>query len=135
MTDRAHIEQTLRALYAARSAGDVDETLKNFAERGVFKMHARGIPVEGAGDAIVGKAAVRTAVEALIKDWRFDDWKVRTLLVDGNKAALHWQADVTNASTRKRALMHGIDLVTFENGMITNYRQAADTALMMRLAG
>jgi ketosteroid isomerase-like protein len=135
MAGRGHIEQVIRELYAARVADDIDGTLKHVAEDGVFKMNARGLPVEGAGVSIIGKAAVRAAVTALIKDWKFDDWKERSLLVDGDKAALHWQAHVTNRNTGKKALMDGLDLISFRDGKITKFRQNVDTAMMMRLAG
>ena len=98
-------------------------------------MNARGLPVAGAGVSIVGKTAVRAAVTALIKDWKFDDWKERSLLVDGNKAALHWQANITNRNTGKRALMDGVDLITFRDRKITKFRQNVDTAMMMQLQG
>ena len=91
--------------------------------------------MEGAGVSIVGRAAVRAAVLALIKDWKFEDWTERSLLVDGDRAALHWQANVTNRNTGKRALMDGLDLITFRDGKITKFRQNVDTAMMMQLAG
>ena len=133
MPNAAAMKQAIRALYKARCAGDVDGMFKDFADDGVFKMNARGLPVEGAGDFVVGKAAVRAAVAALIKDWKFDKWEERSLLVDGDKVALHWHADVTNNRTGKRARMHTFDLVTFRDGKITNFRQSVDTAMMMRL--
>jgi len=135
MVERGHIEQVIRALYAARIADDIEGTLKDVAEDGVFKMNARGLPMEGAGVSIVGRAAVRAAVLALIKDWKFEDWTERSLLVDGDRAALHWQANVTNRNTGKRALMDGLDLITFRAGKITKFRQNVDTAMMMQLAG
>jgi ketosteroid isomerase-like protein len=135
MAERGHIEQVIRALYAARIADDIEGTLKDVAEDGVFKMNARGLPVEGAGTSIDGKGAVREAVAALIKDWKFEDWTERSLLVDGDRAALHWQANVTNRNTGKRALMDGLDLITFRAGKITKFRQNVDTAMMMQLAG
>ena len=40
MADRGHIERAIRALYAARIADDIEGTLKDVAEDGVFKMNA-----------------------------------------------------------------------------------------------
>jgi ketosteroid isomerase-like protein len=135
MTNAADMKKTVRALYKARCAGDLEGTLKDIADDGVFKMNARGIPVQGAGEAVIGKAAVRAAVAQLIKDWKFDDWKERSLLVEGDKALLHWQADVTYNKTGKHALMHCFDIITFRDGKITTFRQSTDTAMMMKLAG
>jgi len=132
MTSRAQIEQAIRASYAARSAGDLDGTLVHFADDGTFEMNARSL---GAGDRLVGKAAVRAAVAELIKTWKFDDWKEVSLLVEGDTAALHWRAHVTNTTTGKHAVMDCFDFITFRGGKIAEFRQSADTAMMMQLAG
>lgn len=130
---RSDAERILRELYRARSANDLGGTMKDIADNGVFQLNGKGL-FEGAGQPVKGKEAISAAVESLIKTWRFDDWKEVSLLVDGNKAMLHWQAEVTNNVTGKTAPMDGFDLVTFQNGKITNFHQSADTALMLKLA-
>jgi len=68
------------------------------------------------GNWIVAKVAVRDVVEQLIQNWRFDDWKEASLLVDGDKLALHWSARVTFIPNGKSAITEVVDLITFRDG-------------------
>ena len=88
MTSRAHMEQAVRSLYAARVRGDIEGTLKDLAEDAVFSLNGRGTGVPAMSEDCCGKTAVRESVEQLIANWRFDDWKETSLLIDGDKMAL-----------------------------------------------
>lgn len=134
MTSRTDIEQTLRSLYAARLRGDLDGTLKDVAEDAVFSLNARGTGVAAMSQDCCGKAAVRETIGQLIANWRFDDWKETALLIDGNKVALHWSARVTCVPTKKSTTMEAVDMITFRDGKIVDYRQSTDTAMLMALA-
>jgi ketosteroid isomerase-like protein len=133
MTDRAHIAKVIGAIYEARVAGDAAGTVKDFADDGVFTMNARGV-VEGLGDPVVGKMALKSQIQTFIDTWKFDDWKQVSLIIDGEQAVLHWRARVTHKGTGKSEVIDCVDVVTFRDGMIADYRQNTDTAMMMRLA-
>ncbi|CAN5519280.1 hypothetical protein BH10PSE6_BH10PSE6_50770 [soil metagenome] len=134
MTSRAQIEQVIGALYEARLREDAEATIRDFADDGVFTMNAKGTGAPGAGEPVVGKPALKTALAQLIATWKFDDWQKISLMVDGEKALLHWRARVTCAQTGKGEVFDCFDVITFRDGKIVDYRQATDTALMMRLA-
>lgn len=134
MTDRRTIETALRTAYAARVRGDVDATMKYFADDAVFRIHGRGTGVPALSDAAVGKAAIAQAMAQLVEGWRFDDWKELALLVDGDKAALHWTAKATCLATNKSEMLDAFDLVTFRDGKFVDFHQHVDTAMIMRLA-
>jgi ketosteroid isomerase-like protein len=134
MTGRAHMEQTIRSLYAARVRGDIDGTMKDLAEDAVFALNGRGTGVPAMSQDCCGKAAVRDVVEQLIQNWRFDDWKETSLLVDGDKLALHWTARVTYIPNGKSVTTEVVDLITFRDGKIVEFRQSTDTAMVMSLA-
>ena len=134
MTSRAHMEQTIRSLYAARVRGDLDGTVKDLAEDAVFSLNGRGTGVPAMSEDCCGKTAVRESVGQLIDNWRFDDWKETSLLIDGNKMALHWTARVTFAPTGKSATLEAVDMITFRDGKIVDFRQSTDTAMLMSLA-
>ena len=134
MTSRAHMEQAVRSLYAARVRGDLDGTMKDLAEDAVFSLNGRGTGVPAMSQDCCGKTAVRESVGQLIGNWRFDDWKETSLLIDGNKMALHWTAHVTFVPTGKSATLETVDMITFRDGKIVDFRQSTDTAMLMSLA-
>jgi ketosteroid isomerase-like protein len=128
------MEQTVRSLYAARIRGDLDGTLKDVAEDAVFSLNGRGTGVPAMSKDCCGKPEVRESVEQLIGAWRFDDWKETALLIDGNRVALQWAARVTFAPTSKSATVEAVDMITFRDGKIVEFRQSTDTAMLMSLA-
>jgi ketosteroid isomerase-like protein len=134
MTSRGHIENTIRSLYAARVKGDLEGTLRDLAEDAVFRFNGRGTGVEALSTPSMGKAAFRPVLQELIKNWRFDDWKQCSLLVDGEKALLHWTARVTYTPTQKSEQLDTFDIITFRDGKIVDFCQCTDTALVLSLA-
>jgi ketosteroid isomerase-like protein len=130
MTSRSHIENAIRSLYAARVKGDLEGTLKDLAEEAVFRINGR----EFMSAPFTGKAAIRPVVQELIKHWRFEDWKECSLLVDGEKALLHWTARVTYTPTNKSENVETFDVVTFRDDKTFDYLQSTDTALVSSLA-
>ena len=108
--------------------------MKNAAEDIVFGLNARGTGQESLSERVRGKAAVRPILQQLFEIWRFDDWKQISLLIDGEKALLHWTARATCVPTGKSDNFDVFDLITFQDGKIVDYHQSTDTALMMSLA-
>jgi len=134
MASRAQMEQAVRSLYAARQRGDLDGTLKDLAEDAVFAVNGRGTGVAAMSQDCCGKTAVRETVGQLIDHWRFTDWKETSLLVDGDRLALQWSAHVTFVPTNKSAIIDAVDVITFRDGKIVEFRQSTDTAMVMSLA-
>jgi ketosteroid isomerase-like protein len=134
MTSRSHIETAVGSLWEARLRGDLEGTLKDAAENVVFGLNARGTGQESLSERARGKAAIRPVLQQLFETWRFDDWKQISLLIDGEKALLHWTARVTCVPTGKSENFDVFDLITFQDDKIVDYHQSTDTALMMSLA-
>jgi ketosteroid isomerase-like protein len=134
MTSRTQIEDTIRDLWVARLQGDLEGTLKGVAEGAVFSLNARGTGEKSMSERSTGKAAIRPVLRQLIENWRFDDWKQISLLIDGEKALLHWTARVTCVPTGKSENFDVFDLIAFQDDKIVDYHQSTDTALLMSLA-
>ena len=134
MANREHMEQSLRSLYAARLRGDVDGTVKDLAEDAVFSLNGRGTGVPALSQDCCGRPAIRDSVRQLIENWRFADWKEISLLSDGDKMAVHWTAEVMFVPTGKSTVFEGVDMITFRDGKIVEFRQSTDTAMMVSLA-
>jgi ketosteroid isomerase-like protein len=134
MTTRSHIETAIRSLYAARVKGDLEGTLRDLAEDFVFRFNGRGTGVEAFSGPCTGKAAFRPLLQEFIKNFWFEDWEECSLLVDGEKALLHWKARVTYTPTSKSEEIDTFDIVTFRDGKIVDFYQCTDTALVLSLA-
>jgi ketosteroid isomerase-like protein len=133
MTTRDEIESVLRAAYAARVRGDLEGTLAAFHPDVQFRLNGRGTGLTAMSDAQRGHASLRPALAELIKTFRFDDWREIALLVDGERAALHWRARVTNTMSGKSDEFDVVDVCRFEDGKIVDFLQSFDSALVMKL--
>lgn len=128
MSSRGHIESTVKAFYAARVKGDVEATLENLAEDVVFGFNGRGMGVPALSDVIKGKAAVKTAASELIAAWKFSDWRICSLIVDGDRVAIHWKTSLTFVPNGKSETFDFFDHIVFSGGKIVDIRQNTDTA-------
>jgi ketosteroid isomerase-like protein len=134
MASRSDIENTVRAAYAARVKGDVESAMSYFADDAVFCIHGRGTGIPALSAPVVGKPAIAEVMVQLVEGWRFDDWKERSLLVDGDKVALHWTARATFTPTNKSETLDVFDVITFRDGKFVDFHQSVDTAMLMRLS-
>ena len=133
MTTRNEIETVLRAAYAARVGGDLEGTLAAFHPDVQFRLNGRGTGLTAMSDALSGHASLRPALAQLIKTFRFDDWREVALIVDGERAALHWRARVTNTVSGKSDMLDVVDVCRFQDGKIVEFLQSFDSALAMKL--
>jgi ketosteroid isomerase-like protein len=127
------MENAIRSLYAARLRGDLDKVMVDIADDATFGVNARGTGVPALATTSKGKGTVKSVVKELIDAWRFDDWKEVSLLVDGDKAMIHWTARATFVPTGKSDKFDVVDVFTFRDGKIVDLRQNTDTALIMSL--
>jgi ketosteroid isomerase-like protein len=134
MTSRDQIAKILTSLYAARQKNDLEGTLKDVADTCTFTLFGRGTGIPGLGAPIAGMPSVKAAVKALIETWHFADWRQVDLVIDGEKAVLHWSARVTNTQSKKSDVLDVVDFVTFRDGKIVDFRESTDTAMMVKLA-
>jgi ketosteroid isomerase-like protein len=122
MTDRAGLEQRLRQLYQVRINGSLDELCSLFASDVDFRIAGTsdGKPIAiGAR----GMDAVRPWLSMLVKTFRLADHEVLSLMVDGERAAVHWSARVHSRITGTQAKTEFIDLVTFRDARIAAYAE------------
>ena len=130
---RAEIEAAFRDLYDARVRGDVEGVMKHFAPDAVYRMHSRGTGTVAMRNASVGTENIRLVIGALMQAYKFSHWRLAGLIVEGEKASLHWQSRVMLLTTGKAEEFDGFDFVTFRDGKIVECHQAFDTALVLSL--
>jgi ketosteroid isomerase-like protein len=133
MTDAAAIKDILVSTYKARVDGDVDATMVGFADDIVFEFNGRGTGLQALAAPVQGKAALLPVMRELISNYRFSDWRVITLLVDGDKALLHWRALITFAANGKAAEFDVVDVITIRDGKMATFHQSTDTAMIMAM--
>jgi ketosteroid isomerase-like protein len=122
MIDRPALEQCLRKLYEVRMHGSLETLCSLFASEVHFRIAGTsdGKPIAiGAR----GMDAVRPWLAMLVKTFRLSDQEVLSLLVDGDRAAVHWSARVHSRITGAQANTEFVDLVTFRDALIVSYAE------------
>lgn len=120
MTERATIERVLSDLYAARCGGDLSRLCAIFDGNARFRIGGTsgGKPISMTAQGLV---EIRPWLALLIKSFRVMDRSVLTSLVDGNRAAVHWQANILSRITGAVVSTELIDLVEVRQGLIMSY--------------
>jgi ketosteroid isomerase-like protein len=130
--ERDAIRSLIEAAYGARVRGDLDGVMAAFHPGCDFQLVAAGGP-DGIGSVCGGAEAVRAQIGALIEAFDFADFTIVDLLVDGERAALRWRAQVTARATGRKALFEVVDLFGFAEGRIRTMQQFTDTAAVAAL--
>ena len=73
--------------------------------------------------AAQGMEAVRPWLAMLVKTFRIFDHQMLSLMVDGDRAAVHWTASVHSRITGAQVRTEFVDLVQTKNLQITSYTE------------
>lgn len=127
-TDRATVEKWIHDLYRARLTNDVALTLKTFSPTATFAL---------AGDAGASKLAMRvtnrvqleTTLETMVKTWTWLDQTIITMVIDGNRAAVHHRTKMRFEPTGDVIVTELLDLFSLMDGQIVELTEFVDTAL------
>jgi ketosteroid isomerase-like protein len=120
MTSRSEIDAIVRELYAARVSGDLERVFRLFSGNARFEIASasRGNPVAVHSSGI---GEFRPLLTLLIKTFRITDQSFLSIIMDGPKAAVHWQAKVHSRITGTAVLTEFIDLIEVQDGLIASY--------------
>ena len=77
---------------------------------------------------VQGKEALRPILKEFIDNFRFSDWQEVSFVVEGDKAALHWRANVTVTKSGRSARFDVFDFIILRDGKFVDFRRATDTA-------
>ncbi len=124
---KAAIEKLVRDAYAARKRGDYDAMAALCAPSASLRIV--GAPEHPVAGLARGRAALRERF-ATLAQFAFANQKMLSILVEGDRAAVHWRAKVTFKPTGKSAVTEFCDLWTIRNGKMTSLIQFIDTALV-----
>jgi ketosteroid isomerase-like protein len=130
--ERAVIERIIREGYDARRRGDVEGACRVFADDAQFVL---------AGAPATSPVAVRSASQntlrqtlaALVAGFEFLEHEILSVVVEGDKAAVHSRVRLRAQGTGHEAVTETADFVTVRDGKIASFVQFCDTALAARL--
>ena len=134
MTDRAEIERVIRSAYAARRAGDLDAIGKVFAENAQFRL-AGSTELSPVAVAAEGIKNLRLVLKEMITVFEWLDQDILTMVVEDDRAAVHWRGTIRSAATGETVRTELFDLFRIEGGRISSLVEFCDTALAARLMG
>ncbi len=133
MTERAAIETLIRTAYEARFRSDLDGLMTFFHPQ--CQYHLSGTADLGPMcTPQSGCDAVRAQMAGLIDTFVFSNVAQLALIIEGNRAAYHWRADITCVPTGKTEMFEIMDLFAIEDGRIRSLTQFTDTASVARFS-
>jgi ketosteroid isomerase-like protein len=120
MTDRRDMEQLLHELHAARIEARLEPLCALFAEDARFRIagSSDGKPIAIAARGIT---AIRPWLTTLLKTFKLTDYLLLSRVIEGERAALHWQAAIHSRITGVTVSTELVDLVEVRNGRILSY--------------
>jgi ketosteroid isomerase-like protein len=120
--NRLEIEKLLGELYAARTEGQLDRLCALFAADASFKIVGAS---DGKPIAITarGTAEIRAWLAVMLKTFKLSRYQMLSVVIDGARAAAHWQVDIHSKITGVVVPTELVDLVEVSGGRITAYRE------------
>ena len=134
MSDRANKEKLLREIYAARVNNDIETVGRAFAPDIKYRMVGK----PGRTDTAIQAESFhqfKPLVEQMMKTFIMSDLNIRNILIDGERAVVHWQVKIESGKTGDVASTELCDVLEFKDGKITSFTEFCDTALAGRLMG
>ncbi len=130
--NRQDFEKLILSMYATRNSNDPQKTAELFADDAVFQLAG----VSGPGKA-PARAERRKDLHALmhqlVTTWEWLDFEILDLLIDGEKAAVHYRTKQRFIPTNEIVETNLVDLVTLRDGKIAHMVEFCDTALAEKL--
>ena len=120
MTDRLEIERLLRELYAARLRGDLDAMCAAFSQDATLQIAGAGT-VSPVGVKSVGIDQFRSLLGLMIRSFKLSEQTIMSMIVDGEKAAVHWQAKVHSRISGTMVLTEFVDLVEVKDHRVGSF--------------
>lgn len=133
MADDSAIKALIREAYAARHRGDLDALMGFFHPQCRYRL-VGGPAVAEAFRQPDGLEAVREQMAGLIAAYVFSNVEELGLTVDGDRAILHWRADVACKPSGRSGHFEIVDIFRIVDGKVASVTQFTDTAGIARLS-
>ena len=134
MTQRAQIESLLKQAYAARKRGDVEAIMQVFVDNPHFEL-AGARQTSPVAIRCTEGGQFRTLMSGMIQTFEFLDHEILHMIIEGDRAAVHWRSRMRSGVTGEEVVTELVDLITVEGGKIASFVEFCDTALAARMMG
>jgi ketosteroid isomerase-like protein len=120
--NRLEIEQLLGRLHAARTDGRLDQLCELFAANASFRIvgSSDGKPI---AIAARGSTEIRAWLSMMLKTFKLTRYQLLSLLIEGNRASVHWRVDIHSKITGVVVPTELVDLVEIGDERIIGYRE------------
>ena len=122
MTERIVAERLIQQLHAARVGGDLAGMCRVFAPDGRFEILGAS-----ADKSIAIRASnlleFRPWLAMMVKVFRIGNYDLKSLIVEGPRAAAHWRADIYSKVTGVTVPTELVDVVQFSPEHIVTYTE------------
>ena len=126
MLDLQTAEAFISQVRTLRVAGETDKLVDLFDDQGLFW-------IVGIGEPAIGKQAIRQALEGLVDEFQFLEYRPILIFVHGNHASIRHGIKVRHRPTGTVVGTETSDFVEMKDGRCLSYTQYVDTALIARL--
>jgi ketosteroid isomerase-like protein len=123
MTERAEIERLLLELYAARMRGDLAAVCATFTNDAHFQVAGASSTASPIAMKALGIGEFRPLLAIMIKSFKLSEQSILAMLIDGAKAAVHWQAKIYSRITGTTVLTELVDVIEVRDGRIASYTE------------
>ncbi len=131
---REEIETRTRQLYDARLSNDAAACLEYFTEQPVFSL-AGAESVSSFPARVADQKALSDLINTLVSTWQWQRISNRVILIDDNRVAVRYLVETVFTPTGDTITTELMDyLVWNENGLVDEFTEFADTALIESLA-
>jgi ketosteroid isomerase-like protein len=123
MTERVEIERLLLELYAARMRGDLAAVCAIFTNDAHFQVAGASSTASPITMKALGIGEFRPLLAIMIKSFKLSEQRIHAMLIDGAKAAVHWQAKIYSRITGTTVVTELIDVIEVRDGRIASYTE------------
>jgi ketosteroid isomerase-like protein len=122
----------IRAVYAARVRGDIEDILSAFADDAVFRLNAA--PLHGGATIhAVDSNELRAVLKRMFDDFEISNLEIIEAVIDGDKAAVRAIVTRRVRSSGRTTTTEVLDVIQFRNGKICSLTHFLDTAAVHAL--
>src|SRR5438105_9487711 len=109
MSGRRQVEELLQGLHAARIEGSLERVCACFSPDARLRIagSSDGKPI---AIAAAGISQIRPWLGILVKTFRLSGYELRSLTIEGTRAAAHWRVDI-RSEEHTSELQSRVDLV------------------------
>jgi len=112
--------------YASRRHNDVEEVVPYFHPKATFRIVASADLGE-LSQTFTGHDALRGAFEQFFKIWDWQQFPIKDMIIDGNKATVHSCGTMRHTPSDTEFPYEILDIVTVEDGKIIEFVEFLDT--------